>query len=203
MVKHRFYIIVVALLAFACKPTQPIVDGGKKLNVDGKDGEQPIVKKEGVDEDISTFRITYETDNTYEEFDTPKIIKKIDKNPQPKQVKTITSKDHVNASIEKKLAQIRYLNSDVNKVMVHRILIYSGNNVNTARSLHADLKVALSGTGQFTAFDYEPPNYIVKTGKYISKLKAHEMYTTLKEDFPSAVLIKEKVNFNRSNYIID
>ena len=203
MAKYQFYGLALVMLLFACKPSQTVINkgDGKDTNADnGTEKTDSVVKTAGVDTDISSFRVTYDLDNAYEEFGAPKIIKKADENAKKATDKKISSNDHINNGLEKKLSQIRYINSDIDKVMGYRILIYSGNNINKAQSEQSDVRIALSGTGYAATLDYEPPNYIVKVGEFISKLKAHKLLTDLKEDFPSAILVKEEISFDRYNY---
>ncbi|MGB0524120.1 MAG: hypothetical protein ACPGJS_14220 [Flammeovirgaceae bacterium] len=205
MLKKQLPFLMLWMLVMACKTTQPVITNpkDKDMNGGGTDKSDTTIKSMGVDSDISKFRITYDLDNAYEEFGAPKIIKKVDNSSNEPKSKNITSKEHVNDALEKKLNQIRYLNGDIDKTMGYRILIYSGHDIDKAREYHSELKVVLSGTAHASELDYNPPNYTVKTGKFISKFNAHELYTELKKDFPRAIVVKEEISFKRSKYIID
>lgn len=87
--------------------------------------------------------------------------------------------------------------------MGYRILIYSGHDIDKAREYHGDLRVALSGTGYTSQMKYDPPSYTVKTGAFISKLKAHQLFTELKKDFSRAIIVKEEIKFDRSKYLAE
>lgn len=205
MSNQQLYFFALLLFIVSCKPVQPIVINTDDKNpVDDGTGKVDTIKKTaGVDTEIANFRISYDMDNAYEEFGAPKIIKNVDNTSNRPKDRVISSKLHINDTLENKLSQIRYLNGDVDKIIGYRILIYSGNNLDQARSYHSDLQVALSGTGNRSNLEYEPPNYIVKAGKFVSKLKAHQLFTELKKDFPRAIVIEELIDFKRSKYEID
>lgn len=204
MAKYRYFFFALAIFIVGCKPTQPIINNGKDLGAKDNNGNTDTVKNlVAVDPEVGDFRITYNLENAYEEFGAPKIIDKVDESTKTVKNPNITSKEHINDPLEKKLSQIRYLNNDIEKTMGYRILIYSGSNINKAKEYNSDLRVALSGTGQSTNLTYEAPNYIVKAGRFISKLKAHKLFTELKKEFPRAIVITEEININRSAFEID
>jgi len=204
MMQYRWYFLLLIALVFSCKTPQPNMGGDKDLSGKEDTGKKnPVVKKAGVDADLAKFRITYDVANSYETFATPKTIKKVETSSTIDKTLPITSSDHINKSLDDKLSQIRYMNGDVDKVMGYRILIYSGNDIGKAKNLQSDLRIVLSGTGYATKISYNPPNYTLKAGRFLSKLKAHELYAQLKEEFPQAVLITEDIDFNPSYYIIN
>ncbi|WP_258105356.1 SPOR domain-containing protein [Marinoscillum sp. MHG1-6] len=76
----------------------------------------------------------------------------------------------------------------------YTIQLYTGNDRNKAdetktlaETIDEDLKPVIS---------YYQPTYKVRVGKYTSRLEAHMVYESLKEYFPRALLIPERIKIN-------
>lgn len=71
------------------------------------------------------------------------------------------------------------------------IQIYTGNDrqaANEARSTALMIDPSLN-----PVISYHQPGYKVKVGQYTDRLKAHKVFTSLKEQFPLALLIPERI----------
>lgn len=73
----------------------------------------------------------------------------------------------------------------------YTVQIYSGSNREAANRAHSDLQyMNLDVTSQIV---YVQPNYRVKVGKFYSRLEANKVYSSIKEVFPDALLLPEKI----------
>lgn len=73
----------------------------------------------------------------------------------------------------------------------YTVQVYSGSNREIANRAHFDIQqMALEAESQLT---YVQPNYKVKVGKFYSRLEANKVYTQVKELFPDAMLLPEKI----------
>lgn len=73
----------------------------------------------------------------------------------------------------------------------YTVQIYTGNNREAATA--AMEKVAEINADLVPQIEYYQPSYKVKVGQYIDRLKAHEVFESLKEEFPLALLIPERI----------
>ncbi len=76
----------------------------------------------------------------------------------------------------------------------YTIQIYTGNDrtaadnaAKTASYLLLDIDPQVS---------YDQPNYKVKVGQYVNRLEAHQVFETLKKEFPLALLIPDRIRVN-------
>lgn len=92
--------------------------------------------------------------------------------------------DSVNQIIISRNREVRYEDG-------FTIQIYTGNNrqaANEAKEKALEINPELD-----PVITYHQPSYKVKVGQYIDRLRAHEVYETLKKEFPLALLIPERV----------
>lgn len=76
----------------------------------------------------------------------------------------------------------------------YTIQIYTGNDRDAANE--ARHKAILMDPSLDPAISYHQPGYKVKVGEYADRLEAHAVYTSLKEEFPLALLIPERIQVN-------
>lgn len=97
---------------------------------------------------------------------------------------------------------IKYELDSVNRIMIEQnrakryvdgftIQVYTGNDRDAANE--AVEKVNMLNTDLNPQIRYYQPNYKVKVGQYISKLEAHQIFESLKQEFPLALLIPERI----------
>lgn len=92
--------------------------------------------------------------------------------------------DSVNQMIIAKNREIRYEDG-------FTIQIYTGNDRQAANE--AKERVLLVDPDLDPVITYRQPSYKVKVGQYVDRLRAHEVYQSLKEEFPLALLIPERI----------
>lgn len=71
------------------------------------------------------------------------------------------------------------------------VLVYSGSNRDLANSARAQLQTL--GLDIPSQVVYVQPNFRVKVGKFYSRLEANQVYAQVKEVFPNALLLPEKI----------
>lgn len=73
----------------------------------------------------------------------------------------------------------------------YTIQVYTGNDRDKAYA--AKSKVLEINPELNPSMHYYQPSYKVKVGQYVSKLEAHEIYESLRKEFPLALLIPERI----------
>ena len=131
-------------------------------------------------EDLSVHRIDYET---IEETPVKENINEI-----PIQG-NISTESEVTAEIDAKLEQIAESNKG-KQISGFTVQVYTGNSREAANH-SKDLVYRLIPDAR-PQIQYVQPNYKVKVGKFIDRLEAHKTYTTLRKEFPSAMIIPER-----------
>lgn len=76
----------------------------------------------------------------------------------------------------------------------YTIQVYSGSSREAANK--AKQKVYMASPDAEPAVKWVSPNYKVKVGLFTEHLKAQKLFITLKEEFPNAILIPERIGFN-------
>lgn len=74
----------------------------------------------------------------------------------------------------------------------YTIQVYTGSDREGA--MQAKAKVAEINPDLSATVQYIQPNYKVKAGQYTDRLEAHEIFESLKKDFPQALLIPERIS---------
>lgn len=97
---------------------------------------------------------------------------------------------------------IKYELDSVNRIIIEQnktrrfvdgftIQVYTGSDRNSANE--AVRKVNLINPDLEPKIRYVQPSYKVKVGQYVSRLEAHEIFESLKVEFPLALLIPERI----------
>lgn len=102
----------------------------------------------------------------------------------------------VNESLDQKMQQIAQRNLEAKTTNGYRVLLYSGTRRAEAEEV---LKLAQQKLATRVRLDYEQPNYRVKVGNYYTRLRAHKAYIAVKDDFPAAFIVPDKIEIDLSN----
>jgi len=132
------------------------------------------------EDDLSDFRPTY------------KLSERKKENLQEKEQDTIVPSNHVNEAIEAYLDTITYPTT----VKGYRIQIYSGNSSEKANSAYG---VSLSLFPDWCVYQRFTISHVVKVGDFKDRVKAYEAYAQLKQHFPTALLVTERVKISCDN----
>lgn len=135
------------------------------------------------EEEMSSFRPRYEykneavastevKDNTAVKINTP-----VSDNTKP---------------LDEKLALISEKNKTIKYTQGYRILLYSGNEKDIAERARATVLEVYPDSRP--EVKYIQPNFKVKVGEFYDRIEAQLMLIRLKEFFPSALVVQEKIN---------
>ncbi len=193
-----YHLLFLAIVLFAsCKSSQPVAGGDGKTNGNTKP-EDMAGAKMIFDPELSDFVIEYDNSDKFETFDKTRSEKE-----EVNKGQSITPGRSINSELESKLASIRYYNGTIPKIKGYRVLVYTGSSLDMAKSKESKLKMTYGQSMGKIDLEYVAPNYVLKYGTYYSRLKAHEVYTKLTEDFPSAIVVSEVIKFDRNDFIIN
>lgn len=164
-----FMIIISVALTWSCKTSSVSSSSGS------------------YSEDLSVWRpALLETEETGEPAD------------HSNEPKTSSTKMSPSGDLKNELNQVNALIVEQNKALKYvdgyTIQVYTGSSRETA--MEAKGKVNELNPDLKPSVQYHQPNYKVKVGQYTDRLKAHEIFESLKKEFPQALLIPERIYVN-------
>jgi hypothetical protein len=136
--------------------------------------------KNGVQDDLSSFRPEYKAPAQNDEAE----VKQSDKKDAP-----LNATADVTAEVNSKLEQIKANAPKVAKG--YRILLYSGNKKEEATLVKDKAHMLVPDK---IYLEFRAPNFRVKIGDAISRVEANYLLGKLKTDFPNAVIVPDDVN---------
>src|SRR5690606_9962260 len=102
---------------------------------------------------------------------------------------TISNATEVTAEVDERLEKIAESNKG-KQISGFTVQVYTGSSREAAT--HSKDKVYRLIPDARPQIQYVQPNYMVKVGRFIERLEAHKTYTTLRTEFPSAIIIPER-----------
>ena len=102
------------------------------------------------------------------------------------------AKDYDNTAVEEKLSQIRERNKSIKFTQGYRIQVYSGNSQDVAEK--AKETVYRLDSNLEPEIIYFTPNFKVKVGNYYDRVEAYETLVKIRQAFPQALLLPERVS---------
>ncbi|MGB5930450.1 MAG: SPOR domain-containing protein [Cyclobacteriaceae bacterium] len=158
-----FCVISAMLAGSACKPTET---GNKS----GRDRYQ---------EDLSKVRKEYELEDAEpeEEFSEKEI--------------TVAPSGHVNERLTIVYDTLKRRRGNNPVVQGFTVQVYAGPSRNAANEAKEKVYQTLQNVSP--ELEYMQPNFKVKVGQFIDRLEAQKMYSQLREEFPQALIIPEKI----------
>jgi len=161
---------IIGCIAYACKPTAVAVASDKEYY-----------------EDLSGYR-RLPSITTIENFE----IDTATNNTEP------AGPLVVNNDINQLLAQFSDSLAELNRkngfIQGYTVQVYSGSSREAANK--AKQQVYMVSPNAEPEVKWVSPNYKVKVGLFTEQLKAQKLYLTLREAFPGAILIPERIAFN-------
>lgn len=143
---------------------------------------KPTTSEEVYKEDLSSLRPDLKT-----EVESPK-------EEEPKIMASDLPQGHLKAELDSINEIIIARNREQQYVDGFTIQIYTGNDREAAT---AAMQLASVIRPELDAqIEYHQPSYKVKAGQYLDRLKAHEVFESLKEEFPLALLIPERIRID-------
>ncbi|MDW7695232.1 hypothetical protein R9C00_28410 [Flammeovirgaceae bacterium SG7u.111] len=166
------YFLVIALLA-SCGPKVPTTTG-------------PF------NDDLSMYRIKVapkpiEPEETVVEEDT--VVTE----------RAVLPENTINKDLDYKLELIARKNQEIKTTQGYKVMVYSGKGRKEGSDIERSLVVDYGRNN--VKFRYDPPNFIVLVGNFVSKLDAHRLYVELQKKYPMAVVISDKIEIDLQQYI--
>ncbi len=138
-------------------------------------------------DDLSKFRVKFS------EASLPKVVEEM---PTNKQQSTSQSEpiSNINADLDTLSARIANNNRSFT-IKGYRIQVYSGLQRKDAEIVITDLRKILHDKA--VDLEYSQPNYKVKTGNFLNRIDAYQTYYKIREVYPSASIVFEKIKVPR------
>lgn len=137
-------------------------------------------------EDLSAYRMDY---SMVEEIDTSKTTTIIDT-----LVYDFEAEDEITADLHTLIDSISTLNMEDGYVNGYTIQIYTGRDREEASTMKNKVYRVLPDSRPKLIFD--APNFEVKVGQYSTKFEAHSDFVELKKNFPTTIIIPERIKIN-------
>lgn len=145
-----------------------------------------VKSSRGYSEDLSGYRIDYEAgteeNTTGEELNLT----------EPGELTgNITPTHDITGALNDTLEKIAENNKENNVISGYTILVYLGSSRETASEAKDRVYRVLPDSRP--QIQYIQPSYKVKVGKFLQRLEAQKTFSMLKEEFPNALIIPEKI----------
>lgn len=135
--------------------------------------------KKDYSEDLSSYRVDYNG------------TEKEKKAMSPENASAVKPTHHITSKLDNTLEQIAYNNKEYNTTSGYTILVYSGSSREAAANAKDMVYKILPDSRP--QIQYIQPYYKVKVGKFLERLEAQKSYSDLREEFPDAMIIPEKI----------
>lgn len=145
-------------------------------------------------EDLGAFRMALAT------YKAPK--KEITKIESTKTTTTTTSQANGNPptsdamAVDALLSRLASKNSEFKSLPGYRIQLYTGSDSDKANDVKNKASYILSQHGLRAESVYEQPLFKIKAGYFISQLEAQRQLVAIKDDFPEAILVPDKISMS-------
>ncbi len=168
MLKSSYIVFVVFIVLMSCSP------GAVPTSTDS----------EKYKEDLAYLRPTYPDLNDTTSFDTQELEDYSDIKPRY----------DVTAKLNSVLDSIDVIRKNRHYVDGFTIQVYSGYNSEEATIARGKVYSILEGSRP--SLKFEEPNFMVKVGRYYSKLEAQKDYSLIRARFPSALILPQRIYIN-------
>jgi len=99
-------------------------------------------------------------------------------------------------AVESMLSRLAEKNSEFKSLPGYRIQLYTGSDSDKANAVKNKASYALSKYGLRPESVYEQPLFKIKAGYFISQLEAQRQLVAIKNDFPEAILVPDKISMS-------
>ncbi len=172
MVKNRLIEYLLILLISGCA---------------GKAPNQTVPK---YDEDLSSFRITYQYKDQPQDKNTV-----VDDNLDPPLLSdTSRTTLNIKSELDLFLDTVSYNSRRIGYIQGFTIQVYTGNSREAANEAKGMVYKILPSS--FPKLLYQQPNFKVKVGQFYTRLDAQKTFNQLKREFPRAIVIPERIVIN-------
>lgn len=143
-------------------------------------------------EDLEAFRTALAT------YQAPKKeITTTEETQNPNTVTTNTTPPTSDAiAVDALLSRLAEQNADFRSLPGYRIQLYTGSDSDKANEVKNKASYILSRYGLRAESVYEQPLFKIKTGYFINQLDAQRKLVAIKDDFPEAILVPDKISMS-------
>jgi hypothetical protein len=99
-------------------------------------------------------------------------------------------------AVDAMLSRLASKNSELKSLPGYRIQLYTGSDSDKANDVKNKASYILSRHGLRAESVYEQPLFKIKAGYFISQLEAQRQLVAIKNDFPEAILVPDKINLS-------
>jgi hypothetical protein len=129
----------------------------------------------------------------------PKLEEPIDQPNNPEKIKRdpkvyVEATHTVNKQLDAVLDSIDRINLTRKFVEGYTIQVYSGLKREDALNVKKQLTISMAQLN--SELEYVQPNFRVKTGKYFTRLEAEMDYAKVRQYFPAAIVVPDKIPLN-------
>lgn len=181
IIKYRFLFLsisLVYLIGFSgCKTSKPSTSSTAAV----------------YNEDLGAFRTALAT------YKAPK--KEIDKTEnieKPTSISASTGNPPTSdaVAVDALLSRLAEKNAEFKSLPGYRIQLYTGSDSDKANAVKNKASYILSKHGLRAESVYEQPLFKIKAGYFISQLEAQRQLVAIKDDFPEAILVPDKISMS-------
>ncbi len=179
------YFVISSLFLSSCASSVKVSGGNSSGNTTTTTQSS---SKKAVNEDLSQYRPRYkssmEPDIISTEKNTTKTSSKVSEGPM-----------HVNKRLDAILDTIAIHNKSIKFANGYRIQIYVGNDRKAADD--AKIYTYQKYPEIFPYLSYQQPIYKVKIGDFLNRMDAERYFSDIKELFPSAMILPDRVEIKK------
>jgi hypothetical protein len=106
--------------------------------------------------------------------------------------KTTAMSGHVNENLQRIRSEIALSNKNLKFAQGYKVQLYSGTSREEANKIINDFKIL--NLNEKPELSYDPPNYKVRVGNFFNKTDAHRLYIMVRNDYPNAILIADRIS---------
>ena len=143
------------------------------------------------EEDLSVYRTSYDFKSIEEETTTP--APKAGESRSPEQPLNVSN--DISQELDQLRAEVAEQNKSVKTVQGFTIQVYSGTSREKANQVKRQIYHTVPNVEP--EIKYIQPNYKVQVGQFVERLEAQKTYSTLKKEFPSALIIPDRIQINK------
>jgi hypothetical protein len=184
------YFVILSLLLSSCASTVKVTGGNSSGNTGTTTTQSPTKKNDKtVNEDLSQYRPKYKSSVESDVISTEKI------SPAPSSSTLSDAPMHVNKRLDAVLDTIAMRNKSIKFTNGFRIQIYVGNDRKAADD--AKIYTYQKYPEIFPYLSYQQPIYKVKIGDFLNRMDAERYFTDIKELYPSAMILPDRVEIKK------
>lgn len=144
-------------------------------------------------EDLGAFRIALATYKTPTK-ETPKTDKVETTTTTTQSTGNPPTSDLI--AVDAMLSRLAQKNAEFKSLPGYRIQLYTGSDSDKANAVKNKASYTLSRHGLRAESVYEQPLFKIKAGYFISQLEAQRQLVAIKNDFPEAILVPDKISMS-------